>query len=552
VSLVGLIGMTTKTADFTAYERINLGDRVWNDANNDGQMGGGEQGIGGVKLNLYSDVDGNNQYTHGVDTLVTTTTTNGTGHYQFTDLLAGQYIVQIDAANFLDGQALEGLKSSTGSATDPDNGVDNDDNGSPLAGFGVVSQAISLAASNNTLDFGFYGFDLVLDKSVEQTTAAPMQTISYTVRVVNDGPSTAKSVQFVDNLPDGVTYKSHTVSKAGISLSHSAGNLTGTFGNMAAGEVIIVTILVEVKATASGTLTNKAEVSAPDEENILNNKDEVETNVTPKIDLQVDKIDSKDPVKPGEQFSYTITVKNNGPSNATGVTVIDTLPTGVSYVDASLDEISADGILMFDLGNLASGATATFTITVQVDTNFTGTLLNTVDVSGNEEETTYTNNQDTEPTVVKADPAALGGHVYVDKNNNGIFDPGEAPIAGVTITLNGLDLNGNSVSRTATTNAQGKYQFNDLAAGTYSVTQGTQPTKYKDGKDTVGQTLDGLGLPMPQQGVNAPDLDPTDFRDGDAFQDVFLDAGFAALDYNFGELAVTTGKTDFIRPIFYR
>ena len=36
VSLVGVIGLTTKTADFTAYEKINLGDRVWNDANNNG------------------------------------------------------------------------------------------------------------------------------------------------------------------------------------------------------------------------------------------------------------------------------------------------------------------------------------------------------------------------------------------------------------------------------------------------------------------------------------------------------------------------------------
>ncbi|MBA3482183.1 MAG: DUF11 domain-containing protein, partial [Pirellulales bacterium] len=362
------------------------------------------------------------------------------------------------------------------------------------------------------------------------------------------------NVQFVDNLPEGVTYKSHTVSKAGISLSHSAGNLTGSFGNMASGEVIIVTILVEVKATATGTLTNKAEVSAPDEENILNNKDEVDTPITPKIDLQIDKIDSKDPVKPGEQFTYTVTVKNNGPSNATGVTVIDTLPaTGVSYVSASLPVSVTDGIVLIDLGNLASGATTTFTIIVQVDTNFTGTLLNTVDVSGNEEETTYTNNQDTEPTLVEIDPATAGGHVYVDKNNNGIFDPGEKPIANVTISLNGVDINGASVSRTTTTDANGKYQFNDLTPGTYNIVQTNQPDRYKDGKDTVGQTLDGFQTPLPVlNGLLAPDLDPADFRDGDAFQEIFLDSGFAALNYDFGELAITTSKTDFIRPIFYR
>lgn len=554
VSLVGVIGLTTKIADFTAYNRINLGDRVWNDANNDGQLGAGEQGIGGVKLNLYNDVDGNNQFTPGVDSFVASTTTGGTGLYQFIDLLPGAFIVQVDAMNFQAGQALAGLKSSTGSAVDPDNGVDNDDNGTPLAGFGVVSQAISLTATNNTLDFGFFGFDLVLDKSVEQTSASPLETISYTVRVVNDGPSTAKNVQFVDNLPAGVTYKSHTVSKAGISLVHSAGNLTGSFGNMTDGEVIIVTILVDVKATASGTLLNRAEVSAPDEENILNNEDEVEISIVPKIDLQIDKIDSKDPVRPGEQFSYTVTVKNNGPSAATGVSVVDTLPTsGVTYVGASIPVNDAGGILLFDLGNLASGATRTFTITVRVNSNFTGTLLNHVDVSANEEETTYTNNQDTERTLVEIDPASIAGYVYADKNNNGIFDPGEKPIANVLITLDGLDFNNVRVIRETRTNANGAYQFNDLMPGAYNVTEPVQPDRYRDGLDTLGTTLDGTSVPTPStNGRPAPDTSEDDERDGDGFEGIILDSGFAALDYNFGELAVTTSKVDFIRAIRYR
>ena len=124
--------------------------------------------------------------------------------------------MQVDAANFNAGQALEGLKSSTGGAVDPDNGIDNDDNGTALAGYGVVSQALSLIAANNTVDFGFFGFDLVLDKSIEQTSASPLEELEYTVRIINDGPSTAMNVQFLDELPDGVTYKSHTVDKAGV------------------------------------------------------------------------------------------------------------------------------------------------------------------------------------------------------------------------------------------------------------------------------------------------------------------------------------------------
>ena len=50
----------------------------------------------------------------------------------FTNLLAGNYVVQVDAANFGAGQPLAGLASSLGSAADPDNNVDNDDNGTPL------------------------------------------------------------------------------------------------------------------------------------------------------------------------------------------------------------------------------------------------------------------------------------------------------------------------------------------------------------------------------------------------------------------------------------
>jgi uncharacterized repeat protein (TIGR01451 family) len=553
VSMVGVIGLTTKTADFTAYEKINLGDRVWNDANNNSTLDNGEQGVGGVKLNLYIDTDGNNQFTPGVDTFVATTNTNGTGHYQFTDLLPGQYVVQVDAANFNAGGALEGLKSSTGGAVDPDNGVDNDDNGTTLAGYGVVSQALSLIAANNTVDFGFFGFDLVLDKSIDQTSASPLEELEYTVRIINDGPSTAMNVSFLDELPAGVTYKSLTIDKAGINLTHANGKITGNLGNMAAGAVIVVKIRVDVKASATGTLLNKAEVSAPDEEYTLNNKDEVETPIVPKIDLAVDKIDSKDPVKPGETFTYTVTVVNNGPSNATGVTVVDTLPaTGVTYVSSSR-AVSVNGReLTYDLGGMASGATVTFTITVQVSQNFSGTLLNEVVVSANEDETTYVNNKDTETTVVKIDPASLDGYVYVDKDNDGIKDAGEKPIAGVIMTLTGSDIFGASVTRTTVTDANGFYQFVNLMPGTYHVNQ-TQPTKYKDGKDTVGNTFNQLGeMSVTPNGFLGLDQVANDGVDADSIQQITLDSGFAAKDYNFGELAVTTSKVDFIRPIFYR
>ena len=184
VSLVGLVGRTTKRADFTASPKLSLGDRVWADIDDDGQLDANESGIAGVKLNLYEDTNGDNSYTSGVDTLLGQTVTDAGGNYLFQSLFAGKYMVQVDPTNFLTGGALDGLVSSLGSAlaADPDNNVDNDDNGTPLAGAGVVSQAITLSGgaettdsgnSNRTVDFGFFGFDLVLDKSVQQTSVAP-------------------------------------------------------------------------------------------------------------------------------------------------------------------------------------------------------------------------------------------------------------------------------------------------------------------------------------------------------------------------------------------
>lgn len=82
-------------------------------------------------------------------------------------------------------------------------------------------------------------------------------------------------------------------------------------------------------------------------------------------------------------------------------------------------------------------------------------------------------------------PSRLSGFVYFDRNDNGVFDEGEAPIGGVTITLDGSDDFGEAVGRTAATRADGSYAFEDLAPGSYTVAQ-TQPDQVLDGRDTIG------------------------------------------------------------------
>src|SRR5207248_802279 len=109
-----------------------------------------------------------------------------------------------------------------------------------------------------------------------------------------------------------------------------------------------------------------------------------------------------------------------------------------------------------------------------------------------------------------------GGFVYVDANNDGNKDPGEAGIAGVTVTLTGTDDLGQAVSRTATTAGDGSYNFDNLRPGTYTLSE-TQPAGYVDGKDTIGT--------------------PGGTTANDQFSNIVLGAGVDGTDNNFGELA---------------
>lgn len=92
--------------------------------------------------------------------------------------------------------------------------------------------------------------------------------------------------------------------------------------------------------------------------------------------------------------------------------------------------------------------------------------------------------------------ASLAGRVFLDGNNDGSPGAGEAGIAGVTVTLSGVDAAGNPVTRSTTTDATGAWRFDDLvAAGPagYTVTeQAAQPVvggiATLNGRTTAGST----------------------------------------------------------------
>ena len=109
----------------------------------------------------------------------------------------------------------------------------------------------------------------------------------------------------------------------------------------------------------------------------------------------------------------------------------------------------------------------------------------------------------------------LSGFVFEDFNGDGLIDLNEYAVEGVTVTLTGTDDQGNAVSRTDATDADGVYYFDGLRPGTYAIAE-TQPTGYTSGINSVG-TAGGTLLA------------------GDTISDITLEAYVEGENYNFGE-----------------
>ena len=118
---------------------------------------------------------------------------------------------------------------------------------------------------------------------------------------------------------------------------------------------------------------------------LSNNSAMATTTVTAQADLALTKAVSPTHVDVGQAFTYTLTVTNRGPSPATGVTVTDALPAGVTVgtVVASQGSCALAGATVTcALGTVAANAAATVTITATREVP--EPISNTASVTGTE------------------------------------------------------------------------------------------------------------------------------------------------------------------------
>jgi uncharacterized repeat protein (TIGR01451 family) len=233
--------------------------------------------------------------------------------------------------------------------------------------------------------------DLAISKSASPDPVPIGELLTYTVSVMNRGPSAASAVTVTDPLPAGMTFASASSTQG--SCSHSGGVVTCDLGQLALGAMTTVTITVEPQV--EGVISNTAEVAAAEfDPEPCNNSATVDSEVIPGVDLAVSCSGSPDPVSVGDTLVYTISVANLGKRTATGVVVRDELPENVDFVTASSSQGSCsyfEGEVTCLIGELESGATASVTITVEV--MVAGTFANTASATAAETDADPSNNE---------------------------------------------------------------------------------------------------------------------------------------------------------------
>ena len=236
------------------------------------------------------------------------------------------------------------------------------------------------------------------------------ETATYTITVTNGSElGTAQEVTLADALPAGFTYASTASFTVGGGATRTSevnpkvGDANPVWGTltMPGGSTATITFTVNIAASVTpGTYTDAATPSYLDpqrstktgETNGTGTGPAAAVTVSPSADVAVTKTASAPKLNDGEEVTFTVTAKDNGPDGASGVQVTDLLPAGLEYVSSAPSQGSyetAKGI--WTVGALANGASATLKVTAKATK--TGTLTNTATKTAeNENDPTPGNN----------------------------------------------------------------------------------------------------------------------------------------------------------------
>ncbi len=225
--------------------------------------------------------------------------------------------------------------------------------------------------------------DLVLRKAVDILSPLVGEEVIFNVSISNNGPSDVTGVEVLDLLPSGYTYVSNNRTAGVYTPATGIWDLNGVIPN---GTTETLNIVATVNST--GDYFNVTEVfssnnldpnSTPNNNNIFeNDQDSAGTTPIPASDLALTKTVDNEFPDVGSNVTFTVTLTNDGPSDATNVVVSDALPSGYTYIsdDSGGTYSSASGL--WNVGAVIAGNNAVLNVTAQV--NATGNYVNSAEV----------------------------------------------------------------------------------------------------------------------------------------------------------------------------
>ena len=463
--------------NFGFVKPASLGDYTWMDVNRDGIQDADEPALPGVTVTLtYAD---GSAVTDASGNAVTAKTSDANGKYKFENLLPGDYKVSF--------QAPAGYEATTSDA-----GTDRalDSNGA------TASVTLAQDQTDETIDFGAVGTGVIGDQlfvDVNQNggnapDAGDKVLPGVKVTLTWTGPGGITRTYETTTDADG-KYKFENLLPGDYKVSidpetlQTAEPLLDVLTHSPAGDVENKTVLSDttkadstafataMKLTANLTLTGEKNQNLDQDWGFGISAD----TAIKKAITDPDEVDQETfEFTPGKKVTYTLTLSNNGPGVATGVTVSDKLPAGVKFVKAEGDGTydATTGVWNLSGETIAKGDDQSIEITVEITGEGAGALVTNVARISHQDQAgdNPTNN---ESSASFKGGYNLGGTIYRDSDASFSKSSTEERFAGVTVAL--LDGDGNPVldhngnPMTTVTDADGNYQFVGLGVGTYRV-----------------------------------------------------------------------------------
>lgn len=488
---------TNLTVDMGVFRKFSVGNTVFNDSNNNGTQDAGENGIPNVSVRLLDAGNGN--------ALVASTTTNASGQYLFSHLIAGSYIAELAANNFNAGGSLFAFSSSTGTGNafepPPAGATDLQDHGttSGILGSGGTIRTTTLAIgpgmptgespsndpntpdtqSNLTIDFG------VFQQSSTTASISGRVFLDYNNNGTVNGPDS------------GMTGVTVTLTGGNLSApltvqTDASGNFQ--FSNLGAGTYSIVETQPTTPANQTGKDTAGNAGGTTSTPNTIANVILTATKQATGYTF------AEVPILSTGGFVYEDS-NGNGQKDTSepGVSGVIVTLTGTSVVTGAITPRNAitDSAGKYTFANLTPG---TYAIAESQPNGYidgaeqNGVPIATVGAdkfTGIDLTTTSAASGGFNFGEVKA--GSISGIVYDDVNNDGLqATSGELGIPGVKIKLTGTNDLGQSVSKTTTTGSDGSFNFGTLRPGLYTLTE-TQPANYLDGLERAGTAGGSIG-----------------------------------------------------------